>query len=169
MGRRRARIQPSGVAVADFMPVSARVAWAYLGALLATVGAGVLVVLADQAVVPALCGSGGLDDFAATCQLSLAISVGLVGFLVCLIPAFLMLKLDWWLWAAAVAGGGFLVAADAVTEWWWWLCAALVPAAAALTSAEWGRGRQFRRWQLVFLLVLDVAAGALLARWFLAG
>ncbi|MCC6498123.1 MAG: hypothetical protein IT193_17870, partial [Propionibacteriaceae bacterium] len=91
------------------------------------------------------------------------------GFLLCLIPALLLLKLDWWLWAAFFAGAGFLVAADAASEWWWWLTAALIPAAAALLSADWERGASVRRWQLAAVLALDAAAVTALAWWFVNG
>jgi hypothetical protein len=68
-----------------------------------------------------------------------------------------------------LAAAGLLVAADAVTEWWWWGIAALVPAVAALASADWARGRTFRRAQLALILVLDAVAAAALVWWYLKG
>nr|WP_300141785.1 hypothetical protein [Propionicimonas sp.] len=166
MGRRRPRVQASAVETVDFMPVSARVAWSYLAAVLATVGAALLVVVSNQtlAVVACAAATGG-DDPVTSCKLGYAIWAGVAGFLLCLIPAVLALKLDWWLWAAMVAGLGFLVAADAVDRWWWWAIAALMPAAAALVSANWGGGATVRRGQLALLVLLDVAAAAALIWW----
>lgn len=168
MGRRRARLQASAVETVDFMPVSARVAWSYLAALLAVVGAALVVVLANQTLAVLACGAAsGADDAVASCKLGYAIWSGVGGFLLCLVPAVLALRLGWWLWSAMVAGLGFLVASDGMGEWWWWLAAALVPTAAALVSANWGRGRGFRRGQLAFLIVLDVGAVAALVWWYL--
>lgn len=153
--------------VPDFMPVSARVAWTYLGALLAAVAAGVVVALVNQTTANLICPAAqGEDDAVVVCRLAFAIWSTIAAFLLCLIPALLLLKLDWWLWAAMVAGAGFLVTLDAVDQWWWWLLAALVPAAAALVSADWERGAAFRRWQLGLVLALDVAAIGALVWWF---
>jgi hypothetical protein len=170
MARRRARSGAGPVSVPDSIPVSARVAWTYLAVLLALVGAGLLVALANQLLAPLACPpvSGDVSgDLQVTCELGSAIWSGIVGFLLCLIPTLRLLKLDWWLWAAVFAGAGCLVAVDAATEWWWWVAAALVPAAAALLSADWNRGPRFRRWQLIGLLGLDLAAVGALAWWFL--
>lgn len=170
MGRRRARLQASAVETVDFMPVSARVAWSYLAAVLAAIAAALLIVLSDQTLAVLACSSAsGGDDAVASCKLGYVIWVGLGGFLLCLIPAVLVLKLDWWLWSAMAAGLGFLVATDSIDQWWWWALAAVLPAAASLISANWGRGRRFRRGQLVLLVVLDVAAAAALVWWYLYG
>ena len=171
MAKRRARTQTDPVEVPDFMPVSARVAWTYLGVLLAAVAAGVLVAMANQLIAPLFCPSeGGLvDDAGAVCRLGVAIWSSIAAFLLCLAPALLALKLDWWLWAATFTGAALLVVTDAVHEWWWWVLAALVPAAAALISADWDRGPVFRRRQLIGLLVLAAAALAALAWWYLNG
>ncbi len=172
MARRRAGSGSQPVAEPDFMPVSARVAWTYLAVLLALVATGLVVALANQVLAPLACppvpGDDG-GDLQLGCQLGAAIWSGIVGFLLCLVPALLLLKLDWWLWAACFAGAGFLVAADAATEWWWWLVAALVPAAAALLSADWERGASVRKWQLAVVLALDAAAVAAVAWWFVNG
>jgi hypothetical protein len=170
MGRRRPHGQATAVEIVDFMPVSARVAWSYLASVLATVGTGVLVVLVNQTLAAVACASAtGGDDPVTSCRLGFAIWAAIGGFLLCLVPAVLLLKLGWWLWAAMLAGLGFLVAVDAVDQWWWWLAAALTPAAAALISADWGRGRTVRRGQLVMLIVLDIAAGAALVWWYFNG
>lgn len=151
------------------MPVSARVAWTYLGVLLAAVAAGVLVAIANQLIAPLFCPSvGGLiDDAAAACRLGVAIWSSVAAFLLCLAPVLMALKLDWWLWAAVSAGAALLVTADAVEQWWWWVLAACVPALAALISADWDRGAKFRRRQLIGLLVLDAVALAALVWWYL--
>ncbi|MCA0294349.1 MAG: hypothetical protein LCH96_03365 [Actinobacteria bacterium] len=171
MGRRRAHAQarPAAEAAVD-MPVSARVAWSYTAIVVATAATGFLVVLFNQTVAVMVCAAAGKDtDAFAECKLGVALWVALLGFVLCLLPAVLMLKLGWWLWAAMAAAAGLLVATDAMTEWWWWAVAALVPAAAALASADWGRGRVFRRWQLGIILALDAAAAATLVWWYLKG
>jgi hypothetical protein len=146
------------------------VAWTYLAVLLATAGAAFLVVLANSTVAVVACASAaGGDDPVAGCKVGVAIWVALGGFLLCLAPAVLLVKLDWWLWSAMVAAACFLVAADAVTEWWWWAVAALVPAAAALASADWERGAHFRRAQLWTLGALDAAAAVTVVWWYLNG
>ncbi len=173
MARRRARsaARRPVVEVAD-LDVSARVAWTYLAVLISLTGAGLVVALASQVIAPLACPPMAGDvagDLQLTCQLGAAIWSGIAGFLLCLVPAVRLLKLDWWLWAAVFAGVGLLVAADAASEWWWWLGAALLPAAAALLSADWGRGARVRRGQVVGLLVLVAAAIGALVWWFFTG
>ena len=171
MGRRRAKAAVVPVEVPD-QPISARVAWTYLAVVLALFGTGLLVVFATTVFTGAICPPVAADDTGdvqTSCQVGYLIWSTIAAFLLCLVPALRLLKLDWWLWAAVVAGAGFLVAIDSATEWWWWVCAALVPAIAALISADWGRGARFRRWQLVGILILDAAAIAALAWWYFAG
>lgn len=171
MGRRRAHAQARPVdETAVDMPVSARVAWSYLSIVIALAAAGFLVVLFNQTVAVVLCSAAGKDtDALAECKFGVALWVALLGVVLCLLPAALMLRLGWWLWAAMAAAAGFLVATDSMTEWWWWAVAVLVPAAAALATADWGRGRVFRRWQLGIIIALDVAAAATLVWWYLKG
>ena len=162
MARRRAQVGSRPAAVPDYLPVSARVAWTYLAVVLAVFATGLVVVIAHQALGAAICPPIADDttgDLQATCEVGYLIWSTMAGFLLCLIPAVLLLKLDWWLWAAMAAGAGFLVAVDRSTEWWWWV-------AAALGSADWGRGPLVRRWQLVALLVLDAGAIAALVWWY---
>lgn len=172
MARRRAQARVGPADVPDLMPPSARVAWSYLAVILALVVAGVLVAIGNQTVATLSCPAESglvLDDAAAVCRLGVGIWVAIIGFLVCLLPALVLVKLDVWLWLAALAGTGFLVAADATDQWWWWGIAALVPAAAALASAHWSQGAVFRRWQLGLILALDVAAVVVVAFWYLHG
>ena len=172
MARRRAQAAVRTAAVPDYMPVSARVAWTYLAVVLAVFGTGLVVVIGHQALSNVICPPVDTDttgDLQATCEVGYLIWSAMAGFLLCLIPALRLLKLDWWLWAAMVAGAGFLVAVDAATEWWWWGIGALLPAAAALASADWAKGPRVRRWQLIALLVLDAGAIAALAWWYLNG
>ncbi|MGV8909306.1 MAG: hypothetical protein ACOH1Y_10015 [Propionicimonas sp.] len=154
------------------MAVPARVAWTYLGVVLALFGTGLIVVFTNMVLTGALCPPVAGDDAGdvqTSCQVGFLIWSTIAAFLLCLMPTLRLLKLDWWLWAAVVAGAGFLVAIDAATEWWWWACAALIPAIAALISADWSRGARVRRWQLVGVLVLDAGAIAALAWWYFAG
>lgn len=171
MARRRAgHGRHAAAGIADVVPVSARVAWAYLAVLLSAVAAAVLVALLNQTLATVVCDSATAgDDPVASCRIGIAIWTGLGGFLLCLAPALRLLKLDWWLWFAMLAAAGLLVATDAVTQWWWWGIAALVPAGAALASADWARGPTFRRGQLALILVLDAAAAAALVWWYLQG
>ena len=105
MGRRRPRAQASAVETVDFMPVSARIAWSYLAGVFAAVGAGLLVVISNQTLAAVACAAAtGGDDPVVSCKLGYAIWTGVAGFVLCLIPAVLALKLDWWLWAAMLAG-----------------------------------------------------------------
>ena len=129
MAKRRADRRPlPQQAPPELMPPSARVAWAYLAGLLALVGAGLLVVLANQVFPALVCPAGpDLAEANLSCRLGLVIWSGIGGFLLCLVPAVLLLKLDWWLWVALAAGAGLMLAADAVDQWWWWTLAAAQP------------------------------------------
>jgi hypothetical protein len=172
MGRRRAQASERPVATPDFMPVSARVAWMYLAVVLAVFGTGLVVVVAHTAFTTFLCPPVADDttgDLQASCEVGYLIWSTIAAFVVCLIPALRLVKLDWWLWAAMAAGAGFLVAVDASTEWWWWGIGAILPAAAALVSADWEKGPRVRRWQQVGLLVLDAGAIAALVWWYVTG
>jgi len=172
MARRRAQAAVGPVVAPDFMPVSARVAWTYLAVVFAILGTGLVVVIGHTAFTNSVCPPITGDttgDLQATCEVGYLIWSAVLGYLLCLIPALRLLKLDWWLWAALAAGSGFLVAVDAVAEWWWWGIAALLPAAAALISHDWEKGPVVRRWQLAGLLGLDVAAIAALVWWYVNG
>jgi hypothetical protein len=169
MARRRAQVTVRPVAEPDFMPVSARVAWTYLAVVLAAFGAGLVVVVVHTALIRVICPVVEGDtagDLQLTCEVGYVIWSSMAAFLLCLIPAVRLLKLDWWLWAAMAAAAGYLVAVDRATDWWWWAAGALVPAAAALVSADWGRGPLVRRWQLIALLALDAGAIAALVWWY---
>lgn len=166
MSRRRAQQSPGSASVlVQDMPISARVAWAYLGSVLAAAGAGLGALMASQSVNRLVCANAS-GEGALTCRVGAWIWSAVVCFVIFLLPAFRMLKLDWWLWLTMVAGAGLLVAVDQVTEWWWWLLAALLPAAAALLSADWERGARFRAWQQRGLVALVGLAIAGLVWWF---
>jgi len=150
------------------MTVPARVAWSYLACLGSALVTGLVVVISNAVVAPALCGPSTGDTFG-DCKLAWLIWVGIIGFVVCLLPAVLVLRLGAWVWAAALAGFAFLVAAGAVDQWWWWLLALMVPAVAALVSAEWQRGPGLRWAQRALILLLDAAAAVTLVVWYRNG
>lgn len=169
MGRRKARGVQARSALADDLPASARVAWAYLVSLAAVVGSAGLVVLTNQTVAVVACHAASGDGAVADCKFAWMLWSGLAGFMLCLIPAALALKLDWWFVATAWGLAGLLLAADSIGEWWWWALALILPAAAALLSADWQRGLRWRRAQLISVISLGVVACAALVWWFLHG
>ena len=169
MSRRRARIAPTSTRVdTGELPVSARVAWTYLAALVAAVIAAGLVVLNNQLIAPLICRDPA-DGAIADCKVGLGIWAALAAFLLVLIPAALLARLDLWLVATLWAEIGLWVAVDAIDRWWWWLVVLLMPAAAALASAQWGSGERVRRAQRVGILVLLAAAILALVWWYQRG
>ena len=99
MGRRRPQAAVKAVAAPDLMPVSARVAWTYLAVVLAVFGTGLVVVVAHTAFTTFVCPPVPEDttgDLQATCEVGYLIWSAFAAFLVCLIPALRLLKLDWW-------------------------------------------------------------------------
>lgn len=169
MSRRRARIAPTSTrVVSDELPVSARVAWTYLAALVAAVIAAALVVLNNQVVAPLICRDPS-DGAIADCKVGLGIWASLVAFLLVLIPVALKVRLDLWLVATLWAEIGLWVAVDAIDRWWWWLAVLLMPALAAVASARWGRSDRIRWAQRVGILVLLAAAIVALVWWYLNG
>jgi hypothetical protein len=169
MARRRAKAaQAHARVVPEELPVSARVAWSYLAAVLAVLVAAGFVLVTNQTLAVISCRDTA-DGAIADCKFGWAIWSGLAGFLLGLVPIARKLKLDWWLIASMWAGVGIWVAADAIGQWWWWLLALALPAITALISANWHRGGQLRRWQLGLLIALGVAAVADLVWWYLNG
>lgn len=168
MGRRKAKSNLALRPAPDLMPVSARVAWTYFASLLSAVVAAGLVALSSQSLAYALCQSTD-EDALTSCKLGLVIWVGLLGFLVCLVPLARMVKLDWWLLLAMWAGAAFWLAGDSIGDWWWWAIALFLPAAAALISADWARGVAFRRRQLLLVVVLALSGLVAVIWWFVAG
>ncbi len=168
MSRRQAR--STTVSRSDFavMPVSARVAWAYLASLAAFVVAGVAVVISNASLSVALCANSAVDSVG-DCKLGWAIWIALFAFLIGLIPVALLLKLDWWLIVTMWSFAGLWLATDALDQWWWWTSALLTPAAAALLSADWDKGPQFRSWQRGALILLAAAAAAAMVWWYVGG
>ncbi len=166
MARRRAR-SPVAAGTTDpgEMNLSARVAWAYLTALIAGVVATVLVLLANQAVVPLLCRVGD-GEALADCRLGWAIWIALIGFLLAAVPMAIKARLGWWWIVVLWAGTGLWVAVDALDRWWWWVAALLLPAAAAGLSTPWPGGRQVRSVQRIVIgLILVAAIGSLVWWW----
>ncbi len=169
MSRRRARIAPTSTRVeSGDLPVSARVAWTYLAALIAALIAAGLVVLNNQLVAPLVCRDPA-DGAIADCKFGLGIWASLVAFLLVLIPVALKARLDLWLVATLWAEIGLWVAVDAVDRWWWWLVVLVMPAVAAVASAQWGSSPQARLAQKIGILVLLGAAIMALGWWYLNG
>ncbi|MCE1174853.1 MAG: hypothetical protein LWW77_09645 [Propionibacteriales bacterium] len=152
----------------DELPVSARVAWTYLAALVATLIAAGLVVLNNQLVAPLICRDPA-DGAIADCKVGLGIWASLVAFLLVLIPVALKARLDLWLVATLWAEIGLWVAVDAIDRWWWWLVVLVMPAAAALASARWGSSPRVWGAQRVGIIVLLAAAIIALVWWYLNG
>jgi hypothetical protein len=167
MSKRRARVAvPAARAEVGDLPASARVAWSYLAALISTLCATGLVLVANQTAAAVLCRAA---EDAADCKLGWAIWLALGGFLLSLIPIALKLKLDWLLVAAMWAGVGLWVAFDAIDQWWWWVIAPLLPAASALFTADWRGGVMVRRVQVAGVVALVAAAVGALIWWYLRG
>jgi hypothetical protein len=169
VSRRRAKVTPTLTRVeTDDLPVSARVAWTYLAALVAVVIAAGVVVLSNQVAAPLICrdpADGAIGD----CKFALVIWVALAAFLVALIPVALKVHLDLWLVLALWAEIGLWVALDALDQWWWWAVVLLMPAGAALLSARWGSSSRLRRAQLAVIIAVLVAAIGALVWWYLRG
>ena len=166
MSRRRARVASALARVdSDEMPVSARVAWTYLAALIASLIAAGLVVFSNQLFAPLICrdpAEGAIAD----CKFGFGLWVALGGFLLVLIPVALKLHLDGWLVALVWAEVGVWVAVDASGSWWWWGAVLAMPAVAALASARWGTSASVRTWQRVGIGLLMAAAIIALVWWF---
>lgn len=132
--------QSEGPGAARAAELAARVAWSYLATLLSSMAAALVALVADQALAPLACpksSGSALDDAAATCHLSWALTGALLGFLAVSAPVLRILKQDWWLWCGLASLLATLVLIGAVSEVWWWVGLGLIPAAAALASAPW--------------------------------
>ena len=166
MSSRKARsAQPASSSAGDAAPPSARVAWSYVASLAAAIVTGLLVVITNAMVAPAACSAATGSDFA-DCKFGWLIWVTIAGFVLCLLPAALALKLGAWMWATAASALGLLMTTGAYDQAWWWVTVALVPAAAALLSANWERGDGLRWTQRAVIAVLGIAAIVAIAWWF---
>jgi hypothetical protein len=169
MSRRRAKVSAASARVeSDDLPVSARVAWTYLVALIAAVIAAAVVVLSNQLIAPVVC-TDPSDGAIADCKFALGLWVALGSFLVVLIPVALKAHLDGWLVALLWAEIGLWVAADAIDRWWWWAAVVLMPAVAALASAQWGGNDRVRLVQRIGIVAVLIGAIAALVWWYLRG
>lgn len=133
-----------------------RAAWAMLAALVALVGAGIALAIGG-AIVPSLCPN---DD--GTCSFGSMVAIGMVGYLVALLPASLIGRLGRWFLVAYVAGYMPLMVVAAAGEWWWWAALVLLPAVAALASAPLGHDKlpTPQRFGLLGLAAVGVAMAA---------
>ena len=129
-----------------------RVAWSMLAALAALVGAGFALAVAGS-LVPALC-----PDDDGTSALGWMVVIGMVGYLVALLPACAIGGLGIWFWVAYLAGFTPLLVLAAVGDWWWWTGLVLLPPLAAMASAPFGLDRipPWRRWVLIGLAAVGV-------------
>ena len=163
----RTKHRATPAVVRDRPDVASRVAWTYLGCLLALVVGGLVLVVVNALVVGYGCRLADADAVA-DCQLAWAIVAfgagTLAGFGIVVKP----LKLDVWVWVALVVLGLAMLVIGQITAVWWWLVLLCIPALAALASAPWGKGRARTVRQVVMLVLLVVAlAGA--AVWYVLG
>jgi hypothetical protein len=84
--------------------------------------------------------------------------IGMVGYLVALLPACAIGGLGIWFWVAYLAGFTPLLVLAAVGDWWWWTGLVLLPPLAAMASAPFGLDRipPWRRWVLIGLAAVGV-------------
>lgn len=136
-----------------------RAAWSMLAALAALAGAGIALALGG-AIVPSLCPS---DD--GTCGFGWMVLIGMVGYVVALLPACAIGGLGIWFWVAYLAGYAPLMVVAAVGDWWWWVALLLLPPVAAVASAPLGRDVVPLQ-QRIGLLGLAVAGLALVIWWY---
>lgn len=125
-----------------------------LAALAALVGAGLAFALGGS-IVPALCPS---DD--GTCTFGWMVVIGMVGYVVALLPACAIGGLGIWFWVAYLVGFSPLMVLASIGDWWWWTALVLLPPVAAVASSPLGRLRiaSWQRWTLLALAVIGVAA-----------
>jgi len=136
-----------------------RAAWSILAALAALVGAGIALALGGS-IVPALCPN---DD--GTCGLGWMVLIGMVGYLLALLPACAIGGLGIWFWVAYLAGYAPMMLLAAIGDWWWWVALVLLAPLAAVASAPLGRDNlpAGQRW---VLLVLACMGGAAVIWWY---
>ena len=164
---RRTKKRAEPVVVRDRPDVAARIAWTYLGCVLALV-VGALVLLAVNALVAGYGCRLADTDAVADCQLAWAIVAfgagTLAGFGIVVKP----LKLDVWVWVALVVLGLAMLMVGQVWAVWWWLVLLCVPALAAVASAPWAKGRAWTLHRAAMLVLLAVVlVGAVV--WYVAG
>jgi drug/metabolite transporter (DMT)-like permease len=135
--------------------IAERIAWSYLAALLAAVGAGIALAIGST-FVPRLCGA----DEAGTCEVGWTLLIGMLGYLLAILPASLVGGLGLWFALSYLAGYAGLMISGQLGEWWWWVALLLLPAVAATVSADWtGAGRPaVQRWLIGVAATIATAA-----------
>lgn len=164
-------------AAAGVPDIPGRIAWSYLGAVLAVVAGGLVALIAYQVVRPLACvvPSGSSDDvvdLALTCELLWAVGLAMAGFAAAYAGALALLKVeDWWcVWLGVGAGLlGLLLGLEYALDWWWWVTLLLLPAAAALASARWTARPWVRRPQLAGVGLVFAILVTLVIRWLVRG
>lgn len=152
-------------APAEGPDVASRVAWSYLGAVIAAVVGGLLALIAYQVARPLACTSAtaGGDDASVTCELVWAAGLAFLGFLVAYAGTLALLKLRRWAGVLLGTAAGLLcllMLLGYVLQWWWWVALLLLPTAAAVASAPWSPRRRVQDLQLAALALALVAAVA---------
>ena len=149
--RRTADVRATRVGVGS--ELAERAAWSLVAGLAALVGAGFALVISGS-IVTALCPA---DD--GTCSLGWMVVIGMVGYLLALLPACAIGGLGIWFWVAYLAGFAPLLVLASIGDWWWWTSLALLAPLAAIASAPFGRDRvaSWQRWTLLSLAVIGVA------------
>lgn len=161
-GSRTPAARPRTAVRAEGPDVASRVAWSYLGAVIAAVVGGLLALMAYQVARPLACvpATAGGDDASVTCELVWATGLAFLGFLIAYAGALALLKVRRWvgvLLGTAAGLFGLLMLVGYVLQWWWWVALLLLPAAAAVASAPWSPRRRAQDIQLAVIALALVA------------
>lgn len=158
---------------ADGPDLANRIAWSYLGSLLAGVVAGLFALIGAQIARPLACPSvESAGDLALDCGLLWGMGLALLGFGLALGPVLRMMGISGWILATLAtlaAVTGLLGLFEFAGEWWWWIGLLLVPAVGAAVTARWSADPRFVAGQRAVVGLLFVAAIVGLAVWLLTG